>query len=83
MMKEIRYYWINTLGIVGKREEWDCCIFREGKWIQDREMLVMDRLMGYDPYEDDDSPYKIGNLSIMNEIEEISESEAMNKIKQH
>ena len=30
--------------------------------------------MGYDPY--DDTPYGFGNLSIMDEIEEITEEEA-------
>ena len=44
------------------------------------ENIVSDRIMGYDPFEDDDSPYKIGNSSIMDELERISEEEFKSRI---
>ncbi len=37
--------------------------------------------MGYDPTEDPDSPYAMGNESIMEEIEEITFESAMELIK--
>ena len=42
----------------------------------------MDHLMGYDPSEPVDSPYAIGNTSIIDEIEEISFDKAMRVINE-
>ena len=41
----------------------------------------MDHLVGYDPHEPADSPYMLGNLSIMEKIEEISYEEALERIR--
>ena len=38
--------------------------------------------MGYDPYEPSDSPYVIGNLDIMDKIEEISQMDAERFMKE-
>ena len=54
-------------------------ILRNGEWVIDNDNIVSDRLMGYDPYEDDDSPYKTGNFTIMDQIEEISEEEFLKR----
>ena len=40
----------------------------------------MDRIIGYDESEPHDSPYKIGNLDIMENIIVITEKEALNII---
>ena len=40
----------------------------------------MNKKRGYDPTEDSDSPYAMGNSSIMEEIEEISYEKAMELI---
>ena len=66
-----RYYLI--LGyIVGKAEGDNCFIRRQGRWVEDSEYMIMDRLMGYDPSEPTGSPYGIGNSDIVDEIEEIT-----------
>lgn len=40
---------------------------------------IEDRLLGYDPSEPDGSPYRFGNGSVMGEIDEIGESEAIER----
>ena len=76
---KVTYYYIEKMDLLGKgyAGEFRKYIFVQGEWTVDSRQIINDRLMGYDPYESDDSPYKIGNLSIMNEIEEISEETAM------
>ncbi len=72
----MKYYYIKDMALFAKGEgNRNNFIFSNGKWLPDRENWVSDRIMGYDPYEDDESPYKIGNTSIQNEIEEITEEE--------
>ena len=64
--------------IVGKKIGFSSCfIFENGEWKVDKDNLIMDRLMGYDPYEPSDSPYAIGNTDIMREIKSITYEEAM------
>ena len=75
-MKNVEYYLILDY-IVGKREEneegyKEDYIYRDGKWERDEELMIMDRLMGFDRTESPDSPYRIGNTSVMDEIREIS-----------
>ena len=38
--------------------------------------------MGYDPFEEEDSPYRFGSGSILNEIDEIPVEEAMRAIRE-
>jgi len=45
-------------------------------WKPDTYCCIMDRLVGYDPFEPEDSPYRIGSTSVMDEISEIKEKEA-------
>ena len=61
----IMYYYIRDLNCFAKDDGINYFIFQNGDWQLDLNNLVSDRLMGYDPYEDVDSPYIIGNLSIM------------------
>ena len=42
----------------------------------DHDNILMDRIMGYDESEASGSPYKIGNDSMMDLVEQISEKEA-------
>lgn len=74
------YYHIKDLECFARGVNFDNEIYKDGKWEPDINNLVSDRLMGYDPSEDDDSPYKIGNTEIMEEIEEITEQEFMKMI---
>ncbi len=76
----VTYYYIKDLNIVGKEVDYEYYLYQPGKgWTDDNDNLLMDRLMGYDESEPADSPYKIGNTSIMNLVKEIREEEA-NKI---
>lgn len=52
-------------------------IFRNGKWIEDKDSVVMDHLYGFDPSEPKGSPYRFGNGSILREMKEISKEEAV------
>ena len=72
-----KFYYIEHLDVVGKGHGFAYQIYKNGHWEQDSASLISDRLIGYDPFEPSDSPYKIGCLSVMREIEEITEQEAM------
>lgn len=74
-MKDTIYFLIFER-LVGKKEDGGYFLFSNGEWIPDTGNVIMDHLMGYDPSEPEDSPYRIGNLSIMDEIEEISRERA-------
>ena len=74
-MKDTVYYLIFEM-VVGKKEDGRYFLFSNGEWIPDSGSVIMDHLIGYDPSEPEGSPYRIGNLSIMNEIEEISSERA-------
>ncbi len=80
-MKKIIYYRIIDKGLIGKYENGRHYLEKNGKWVEDSEMVIADRLIGYDHFEDDDSPYVIGNTSIMDSIEEISEEKAIELLK--
>ncbi len=70
-MKNTIYYLVYE-SIVGKKEDERFFLFSNGEWIPDSGNVIMDHLMGYDPSEPEGSPYRIGNLSVMDEIEEIT-----------
>ena len=76
MKKEkTRYFLINGRRL-GKKEHGNYFLYKEGEWHLDTECAVMDRLLGYDPSEPPGSPYRIGNTSIMDEIEGITYEKA-------
>ncbi len=79
----VRYYLINDR-ILGKKEEgteYLYYLFRDGRWIPDVNLEIMKKLVGFDPYEPEGSPYIVGNLSIMMEIEEIPFDKAIEVIR--
>lgn len=76
MNQRITYYLIWN-SIVGKEEDGRYFIFRDGQWSSDRESLIRDRLVGFDPSEPPDSPYRIGSGSVMAEMDEITYEEAI------
>ena len=57
-------------------------IFQNGEWVPDHRNIIRDHLMGYDPFEEEDSPYRFGSGSILNEIDEIPVEEAMRAIRE-
>ena len=76
---KIQYYYLRDIRCFAKGDGFNNCIYINGEWQPDRQNLVSDRLMGFDPFEDEDSPYRIGNVSVMQEIETISEQEFLER----
>ncbi len=76
MNNKVTYYLIWER-VVGKQEDGECFIFKSGKWNPDNEFIIMDRLVGYDPSEPPGSPYRFGNGSVMDEIDEIPYEQAI------
>jgi hypothetical protein len=79
--KQITYYLIEKCRL-GKKEDVAYYLFIDAEWVWDEKNVIMDHLMGYDPSEPADSPYAIGNTSIIDEIEEISFDKAMRVINE-
>ncbi|MCR4740927.1 MAG: hypothetical protein K5886_11805 [Lachnospiraceae bacterium] len=79
-MKNNAAYYLIWDSLVGKQEDCRYYIFRNGQWEPDRESIIMDHLMGYDPSEPPGSPYGFGSGSVMDEMDEISYEEAMKLI---
>jgi hypothetical protein len=79
-LQNTRYYllWGKQLG---KREGTGSMqkdyLFENGKWVPDNNCLIMDHLAGYDPREPICSEERFGNPGILDDIEEITEEEAM------
>lgn len=73
----VTYYRIKDLDMLGKEEDYVPYLYKPGKgWVVDNDNVLMDRIMGYDDSEPANSPYKIGNSSTMDLVEEISEKSA-------
>lgn len=71
------YYIILDLDLIGKIEESIPYIYDvEQGWVFDKKRLLTDRIIGYDASEPDDSPYKIGNMDMMERVCKISREEA-------
>lgn len=86
-MKEMnRTYYLLWERTVAKREQNEkLCedyIFRDGKWVSDKDRIVMDHLVGFDPSEPEDSPYRIGSTDVLMEMAEISEKDAIEIMNQ-
>ncbi len=78
----VTYYRIKDLNLLGKEEDYVPYLYKPGEgWTVDNDNVLMDRFMGYDDLGPADSPYKIGNTSVMDLVEEISKEEAENLIK--
>ena len=73
-------YYVIRGTILGKMEDGNYYLFENGKWIPDTKNIIQDYLMGFDPYEPAGSPYGIGSMSIMDQIEEIPLKEAIKMI---
>lgn len=71
-----RYYLILNK-TVGKEDNGLYFLFKNGEWQLDVKNEIFDRLIGFDPSEPADSPYGIGCMDILDEIDEISYEKAM------
>lgn len=73
----VTYYHIKDLKMLGKEEDYVPYLYHPNKgWFVDNDNILMDRIMGFDNPEPAASPYKIGNSSILDLVEEFSEEEA-------
>ncbi|WP_333648022.1 hypothetical protein [Lacrimispora sp.] len=73
----VTFYRIKDLGLLGKEEDYVPYLYKAGKgWVVDNDNILMDRIMGFDESEPAKSPYKTGNTSIIELVEEISQKEA-------
>lgn len=77
----MKYYHIIGRNLVAKVDEHYCAyIYQNGEWVIDTKNMVFDSLYGFDP---DDVPlYGFGNIEISDDIESITEEEAMELIAQ-
>ena len=73
--KKIVYYLIRKR-ILGKKEGDNYFLFKDAEWVNDEKNVIRDRLMGYDPFEPEGSPYAIGSTCVTDGIEEISSAQA-------
>lgn len=78
-MEAAIYYLIRGRQL-GKKDDEGYSLYIDGVWVSDSKNVIMDHLMGFDP--NDDSPFGFGSLSIMDEIEEIPESRAIQIMNQ-
>ena len=78
-MAEITYYLICERRL-GKAQEDGYFLYNNGEWIPDERNVILDHLVGFDPSED--SFYGFGNALIMDEMEEITEAEAIRIMNQ-
>lgn len=79
-MNNIKYYLIRER-LLGKEENNQYYLFKNNEWVIDENNVIFNHLIGFDPFEPEDSPYCLGSGSIMDEIEIINEDEAMKFIK--
>ena len=75
-------YYLILKNRLGKEEDGRYFLFENAKWIPDTGNVIRDRLMGYDPCEPEDSPYRTVCLSIMDQIEQIPEDRAVQLINE-
>lgn len=77
------YYYISDLNKVGKEEEFIPYIYDKIRgWVVDQSNILMDRILGYEDTEPEDSTYRLGNLNMLDRITEITEEEALKKIEE-
>ena len=69
------YYRIREQSL-GKKEDGKYFLFQNAKWVPDENHVIMDLLVGFDPSEPEDSPYRFGSGTVF-DIDEISYEEAM------
>lgn len=73
-MADIKYYLIRERRL-GKAQEDGYYLYDNEQWIVDERNVILDHLVGFDPA--DDSFYGFGNAEIMDEMEEITEEQAI------
>ena len=67
---------------LGKYDNGRYLLYIDNEWVKDEDYVILGMLNGYDPYEPEGSPYGWGSLSVMDNIEEISEEQALSLMKE-
>ena len=67
---------------LGKYDNGRYLLYIDNQWVKDEDYVIFGMLNGYDPYEPEGSPYGWGSLSVMDNIEEISEEKALSLMKE-
>lgn len=84
MKEDKTVYYLVWRRVVAKREKrnehYEDYLFKSGEWVEDKKRIIADHLIGFDPSEPKDSPYRIGSTSVMSEMEEISQETAISLI---
>jgi len=75
----VKFYKILDKNLLAKLDNNVPYLLIDGQWIVDKDSILMDRLVGYDKSEPDDSPYKFGNTDMLDRVEHITEEEALQK----
>lgn len=75
----VKFYKILDKNLLAKLDNNVPYLLIDGQWIVDKNSILMDRLVGYDKSEPDDSPYKFGNTDMLDRVEHITEEEALQK----
>ena len=76
MEEKLATYYLIWDKVVGMIDEDGSFLFRDGEWVEDADRIILDHLYGFDETEPEESPYRMFNQSIMNEMKEISAEEA-------
>ena len=83
--KEVTYFLIRNKTVAKRESNGKNSIdylFRDGKWVVDSDHVVWDHMVGYDPFEEEDSPYRFGSTSVLSEMDEISRDIAVRIMNQ-
>ncbi len=78
--KKVVYYllWERVVAKREKRKEsYNDYLFKNARWVKDEENIIMNHLVGFDASEPEDSPYRYGSTSVLMEMDEISEKDAI------
>ena len=75
-MEENRSFYLMDNRQLGKKEDGNYYLFKDGKWTADSRLVILGYQIGFDPSEPEGSPYAVGNSEIMDSIREITEQEA-------
>jgi hypothetical protein len=83
--KNMQYYILEDQGIpaAGKDGRYWIYDFEKREWAPDVHHIFSDAVMGYDPGEPEDSPYRIGNTDVIEKVKPVSYEAVRRMIDQH
>ena len=75
MTDECTYYRMTDPKAYGLRKNGFYYISDGTEWKADMEAVILGKLIGFDPYEPEDSPYRSGALWVLETIERVGKAE--------